>query len=187
MDAVRPHFDHHEEVPGPRLEEMFRHGKPLRGHLINLTKQPFFLVGAKALDVNHVIPNQALHLWTEGVRIGVLALGSGSQKTTDQMAAQRLYRISRGRPDDDGFFTFAAENIPDRLFRDARRVRQRELAVAVLAAVAEAVNSQLPGIPASYHAHPGWHSDRRGNAAQFPMSPCIEDALDIRKVIEPGA
>src|SRR5216684_3067553 len=185
MDAVRAHLDHHEKIPGTRFEQMFGHGKSLRGHLINLAEQPLLLVRAKALHIDHIVANQALQFGTQLSRIGVLALRTGSQKTADQGSAQRLYRISWRHADDDGIFSFPAEDVPDSLLVNAGRVRHREFVIAILAAVAEAVDSQLAGIAAGHHAHPSRYRDGRSNAAKFSVYACAQDPLYIRKIVQP--
>ena len=185
VDAVGPHLHHHEKIPRTSAQQVLGHGESLRCHFINLAQQPLLLIGAESPDVHHIIAHQLLHFGAKFVRVSELTLRSRSQKATDQTATQRLHRISWRNANDDTVFALPAKDVPKRFFMDAGGVRDREPAIAVIAAVSEPIDTQFAGVPAGHHAHPGGHGDRRGDAAELAVHASMDHTLDVGQVIEP--
>ena len=55
MDAVGAHLDHHEKIPRLVLQQPFRVGGVVVGHLEDAFEQADFVVGAEVFDVGNVL------------------------------------------------------------------------------------------------------------------------------------
>ena len=75
MDSVRPNFNHHEEIPGFVLNEVFCHRKSLLCHLVDLCEQVVFIVSSEIVYIEDVVAHQPFHFFLQLGWVGVLTAG----------------------------------------------------------------------------------------------------------------
>jgi hypothetical protein len=144
MDPIHAHLDEHEEVPGARAQEVLDEREALLRHLVDLVEDALLLIGAELLHVEDVLADELLHLPLERRRVRVGALRVRGEEAGHHLPVHRPRGVGLGDAHQDHVLAGLRQEIPDTRLLHARRVGDHELLVGVVAAVAEAVEAELP-------------------------------------------
>ena len=186
VEAVGAHLDHHEEVPRARAQQVARHGEVLLGHPVNLLQDALFFFRAEVFHVQPVGPELLGEFRLEAGRVGELGLGAGGQKATHQAAVHRPRRVGPRHRQQDHLLARSPQDVPDAVFPHGGRVGNRQPVVAMVLAIAEAVDAQLAGVLAAHHAGPGRHGDGRDDALQARRPALLLQTLQAGELVPPA-
>ncbi len=185
VDAVGAHLDHEEEVPRPRLEQVLRDLEPALGHRLDVAQHARLVLRPEVRHVDHVLADEPLDLLLERGRIRVLTGRVRGEEARDHDAVHRRHRIGLRDAEYDDRAALPAEEIPHPRHPDRTRVGEAHRVVAVVLAVAEAVEAEDSGAPRRGHHRPRGHRDRRVAAPQDAEAAALGEAPDVRELVEP--
>ncbi len=188
VDAVHADVDEVEVVPVLVFEEVMDDFPLLATHFEYLFFEALLVVGAEVGDVDGIVTAGDLDdLGFQLGGMGELVFGGvGSEEAADADAVD-LARGEVGRDaDDDGLFAFAGEVVPDGHGLDGGGVGELEISVAVVSAVAKAVDAEGTGILAGGHAGPGGNGDGRDGGLEAAVGSDFHEAtnVDEARVVE---
>src|SRR5712691_8170201 len=115
MNAVRAHFNEHEEVPVFFRDPFFHEFKAFLGHCVNLTQQILFILCAKIWHVHQVFADCSVDLLHDGSRISVGSFGilrRGGKETSYLDTIDGFWWICLGNANRDDFLASTREDIP---------------------------------------------------------------------------
>ena len=185
LQAIKTDLDQHEKIPGLRRKQVSRHAKALLGHPVDALQKLLLLRVSKASDVQEVPAGDGLDLRFQRGRIGILGVRTRSQKAGDHAAVDRIGRVGLRDAQHDDFAARRGEVIPDALFAHAASVRDHQLAVRVVLAIAEAVATQPPGIQAAGHHRPRRYGDGRVATLEAHVAARFRQPAQVGQLVPP--
>src|SRR5689334_14519217 len=90
MDAVNPHLNPHEVIPG-LLHEVVKHLEALLGHIPDLLHQPVFIGSAEITYVKLVARRKRQNLFAQLGWVRELTLDGGREETANGRAIDWLH------------------------------------------------------------------------------------------------
>src|SRR5450631_3366138 len=144
--------------------------------------QPVFAVGAEILHVHRILADQFVYFRLErrGMREIILSRVR-CEKTSNADAINLARRIIRWHSNNDRPLPFPRQLVPHCQRLDGRGIREAQLFVRMVHAIAEAVHAERTGVLAGAHAHPSGHSDGWNHTFKTSVHAHVHQAADVHQ------
>ncbi len=196
LQPVGAHLHKHEEVPRLVGQHLPHHGEVLARHGVDLAQQEILVVGAEVLDIHQVLaPGPSVDLGGQLGREGkglrhaatvfIHAHGAWREEAGDLRAIDRPRRIRAGHADSHHALAGLTQDLPDARLLDRFASGNGQALVAVVGAVAKAVDAERAGVLAGGHDAPGGHCYAGRAAAQRAIHPPAHEAVEMRQLGPP--